>query len=335
MRLFRDRLAWAALAYSAVTALALALLTRALVGSWVPATLVGAVVLVVTSPVALLLARMATIVRQVTRTAARTRALEDQSKLVTKELSRVMFHVQKVPAIAGTVSRTRTDLDALGTTVGKAAQTTTTAVREALAAGSSVREPVGLFDPRVVPATPVARVAPGDAPGRHAAAAEFDPELGRKLARLVSAPRSDPDRSLERRAIAVIATGAVRARLSAGFDVTALQPSIGATQIDGGGFSSLVIEEAALASGTWTGVLDASGTILYGQLRDLILAAKSQGVTVILLATDAPASTFSVELRRLAHLTVAGNEYELPWGPGVELPLLRALGYRRIAQGVR
>ena len=335
MRISRDRLAWAALSYGVVTAVALFALTRVLVDAWAPAFLMGAVVLVVTGPVVLLLTRMATISRQVTRTAAQTHALAEQSALTTKELSRVMFHVQKVPAIAGTVSRTRTDLAVLGTTVTKAAETSTAAAREAFTADSSVREPVTLFDPGIVPVTPVAPVAARNVPGRQAAAAESDPELGRKLARLVIPLETDHARSLERRAVAVITTEDVRARLSAGFDVTAIRPSIGAMQIDVGGFSSLVIEEASLTSGPWAGVLDASGTMLYEQLRDLLAAAKSQGTAIILLAADSPASTFSVELRRLANLTVEGDAYELPWGPGLELPVLRALGYRQIAEGMR
>ena len=154
--------------------------------------------------------------------------------------------------------------------------------------------------------------------GRDAARQESDGSSVRNLSRLLYA--TDAER---KRDIAVIGAGSMAERLQGLGTVTRLTPGSALTGLPASP-SYAVVDVTTLASSPWRGVLDASATQLFTELRSLLIDARKRGAVVVVHGRATP-SHFSSSLEALAHVLVHDGVASTRWGDDIESDLLHVM----------
>ena len=176
-------------------------------------------------------------------------------------------------------------------------------------------DPPSFFSPNRVLSHKILERPSSQQAGRNAANQVAAGDVTKVLEDMLAGDESDWERK-----IISVCSPTLKRRLSEVANVEPLQPGllIGAPNSD---VAYIVLDEAYLNSGIWSGTLDTVGTNDFLALVDFIKGAKQHGALVIVLA-DSVKSHFNDELRSKADIVVADGRSDLRWERDVNLPIL-------------
>ncbi len=229
---------------------------------------------------------------------------------LNKVLSTIEFRTRPLNNTVGSVFRIREDVSYLRENLNHTLETRNLDL-------SISQFPVSVFSPSAV------SVSRQDKPfkhqaGRNAAAQRSTEDSITKLQFLLNAS----EKQLTRKIVTISDPGLVSELKLCG-DVIPLLPTIGINQLSAD-TSYLVIQETALISGPWTGVLDSQGTTRFLELIGLIKTAKNKGIVVVIVADCIP-QHFTSALEEYGNVIVRDGMYNSRWGNNVDSPVLNAI----------
>lgn len=133
----------------------------------------------------------------------------------------------------------------------------------------------------------------------------------------------EEDKLNRSRKIAIVSTEWLRKGLETVGEVVSISPGRELGTLDAE-TAYFVIDEEASITGPWSGLLDAQGTSKFSKLHDSILEARSNGVVIIVLASNVPGH-YSQMLRRTADVLIEHGFAHLPWEADIDLPVIHEI----------
>ncbi|VEW14736.1 Uncharacterised protein [Brevibacterium casei] len=252
----------------------------------------------------------------------RHRALIRAINDVDKRMSRVEYRTEPVHDIRGSVAKTSAGVREILTHLREVASgEADPSPLGSIGLPGSGSQPYGnsMFAPGSIPANAVQTRPTMHAPGRDAARQVMKVPGERNLARLLLAGDIET-----RREVAYIGGRKLVPFLESVARVTIVAPGTGEFAIPAE-TAFLVIDVASLSDTGWSGVLDASRTRMFQELRDIVLAARKRGVAVVVCGEVIP-SHFTDSLHELAHVRVKNDgSGSTRWGDDVSSVVLDAI----------